>query len=100
MGRVKGCINHECSANQEKRKYKENDIICAECGQDLSYVCTKCFTALAESDGKYCIRCSENKKDKRDKTLKIGGTAFGVLATVATIAVTIVSAFKSDDKKE
>lgn len=87
MGKIKGCINQDCSAKQKKTKYKENETICPECGQELSFVCPKCFTVLQENDGKYCIRCTEGKKDLRDKALKIAGTAVGcVVAVVGTVA--------------
>lgn len=101
MGKIKGCINQDCSAKQKKTKYKETETICPECGQELSFVCPKCFTALQENDGKYCIRCAEGKKDTRDKVLKVGGTVLGAVAALAvTVVGTVASIIDTSDKKE
>lgn len=97
MGKIKGCINQNCSANQKKKKYKEKETICPECGQELSFVCPKCFTVLQENDGKYCIRCTEGKKDSRDKALKIAGTA---VSCVVAIVGTVASVVGALNKKE
>jgi hypothetical protein len=101
MGKIKGCINQDCSAKQKKTKYKETETICPECGRELSFVCPKCFTVLQENDGKYCIRCAEGKKDMRDKVLKVGGTVLSAVATLAvTIVGTVASIIDTSDKKE
>ena len=77
------------------------ETACPECGQELSFVCPKCFTVLSANDGKYCIRCAEGKKDARDKVLKVGGTVLGVAVSVAvTVVGTVASIMGASDKKE
>ena len=101
MSKVKGCINQNCLARQKKIKYKEMETACPKCGQELSFVCPKCFTVISANDRKYCIRCAEGKKDARDKVLKVGGTVLGVAVSVAaTVVGTVASIMRASDKKE
>lgn len=97
MGKVKGCVNQDCISRQKKIKYKEAETVCPECGQNLSFVCPKCFTVLSENDGKYCIRCAEGKKDIRDKALKVAGTTVGCIVAVVGTVASVVGALS---KKE
>lgn len=97
MSKIKGCINQDCPAKKKHTKHKESETVCPECGKELSFVCPKCFTVLKESDGRYCIRCAEGKKDSRDKALKVGGTVLGI---VLTVAGTVASIIGTSNKKE
>lgn len=90
MGKVKGCVNQSCSAQKSKNKYKETDMYCTKCGQELAFVCPKCYTVLPENRGKYCIRCAEGKKDKKDKTIKIAGAAVAVAGATLPIIKAII----------
>lgn len=89
MSKTKGCVNRNCSARQKKIKYKENDIYCSKCGQKLAFVCPKCYTVLQETDGKYCVRCSEGKKDKKESAAKVAGGIAAGLVAVAGAALSI-----------
>lgn len=84
MGRVKGCINEECIANQTKFTFKEVDDYCSKCGKTLYFVCKKCHTQLPEDSEKYCVRCLAEKKDHNDRALKVVG---GVVVTLGLAAV-------------
>lgn len=97
MAKVKGCINQDCLARHKKTKYKGAETACPECGQELSFVCPKCFTVLSANDGKYCIRCAEGKKDIRDKALKAAGAAVGCIVAVVGTVASVVGALS---KKE
>lgn len=48
MGRVKGCVNKKCEANQNKITYKEGDKYHLKCEKKLYYVCKKCHTQLPD----------------------------------------------------
>ena len=100
MGKVKGCVNQSCSAKQNKNKYKKTDMYCTKCGQELAFVCPKCYTVLPENSGKYCVRCAEGKKDKKDKTVKAAGAAGGVAAGLVAVAGAALPIIKAIIKKE
>lgn len=82
MGRVKGCINEACIANQKKITFKEVDDYCSKCGNMLFYVCRECYTQLPDDAAKYCESCTAKKQDRNDHTkknaLKIGGAVAGI----------------------
>lgn len=88
MGRVKGCINETCVANQKKITYKEADDYCSKCGNKLYYVCKECYTQLPDDSEKYCVRCLAEKQDRKDHTLKIAG------GVVAAVGIAVVSTGK------
>lgn len=90
MGRVKGCMNESCLANQKSITYKEENDYCPKCGNKLYNVCKKCYTQLPDNAARYCVRCIAEKQDRKDKAkdraLKIGVsmiTAIGIAATDA-----------------
>lgn len=88
MGRVKGCINKVCVANQKKITYKEGDDYCSKCANKLYYVCKKCHTQLPDDSEKYCVRCLAKKQDHKDHALKI------VSRTVVTVGIAAVGTGK------
>ena len=92
MDKVKGCVYQSCSAKKNKNKYKETDMYCTKCGQELAFVCPKCYTVLPENSGKYCIRCAEGKKDTKDKTIKIASGVAAGLVAVAGVTLPIIKA--------
>lgn len=100
MSKVKGCVNQNCSAKQKKIKYKEADLYCTKCGQELTFVCPKCYTVLQKDDGKYCVRCSEGKKDKKEKAAKAAGAAGGIAAGIVAVAGAALPVIKAIIKKE
>jgi hypothetical protein len=87
MGRVKGCMNESCLANQKSITYKEENDYCSKCGNKLYNVCKKCYTQLPDNAAKYCVRCLAEKQDRKDKAKdharKIGG---GIVATIGIAA--------------
>lgn len=83
MGRVKGCINKTCVANQKKITYIKSDEYCSKCGNEIFYVCSECYTQLPDDSEKYCVRCHAEKQDRKDRALKIAG---GIVATAGIIA--------------
>lgn len=90
MGKIKGCVNQDCLAKQNKIKYKETECYCSKCGQELSFVCAKCYTVIQDNNAKYCIRCLENEKDKKTKIAKAVGAAGGVALGVAVVVKGII----------
>ena len=100
MGKVKGCVNQNCSAKQKKIKFKESDLYCTKCGQELTFVCFKCYTVLQKNDGRYCIRCSDRKKDNKDKVVKAAGAAGGIAAGIVAVAGAALPIIKAIIKKE
>jgi len=82
--RVKGCVNKACIANKKNLIYKESDDFCSKCGSDLSYICKKCHTQLPDNSNKFCIRCSAEIQDQKDRALKIAGAT---AMTVGTFAI-------------
>ena len=82
MGRVKGCINETCIANQKKFTFKEVDDYCSKCGNTLYYVCKKCHTQLPDDSEKYCMRCLAEKQDRKDSALTI---ASGLVLTLGLV---------------
>ncbi len=68
---VKGCLNKECVANQEKKNFGEHYDFCPKCGQPLSYVCKDCRMALEDNSRKYCVRCESKHKDDREQIGKV-----------------------------
>lgn len=81
---IKGCTNPECNSFKRNKHYTKKEIkYCPECGKALSHICKKCPTVLDDNKKVYCIRCAQEKEEKREKRLdkakKIGGTAFGVI---------------------
>ncbi|HHX61626.1 MAG TPA: hypothetical protein GX707_13100 [Epulopiscium sp.] len=83
MRRLKGCSSVKCIANKNKHTFKEANNYCSKCGNTLYYVCKKCHTQLPGDSDKYCVRCSAQKQDKKESTLKIAG---GITMTVVVAA--------------
>lgn len=95
MGKVKGCINKECIASQEKTIYKDEYDYCIKCGNKLYYVCKKCYTKLPDDWEKYCVRCIAEKKDKKERVLK---TTFGVAGIVGSAVIGLWTEVNKSDK--
>lgn len=82
--RVKGCPNESCKA-YKKAKYKAEDRFCKDCGTELIFVCSKCWTPLAGDDPnkKICAKCEAKAQDRKEKVIdmgkKIGGAALAVV---------------------
>ena len=87
MAKIKGCINKQCIANKKMIKFKKEDSYCSKCGQELFFVCAKCYMVLDDGDGKYCIRCTEERKDKRDDNIKKIGSFAVAVGTVFSIVL-------------
>ena len=64
---LKGCINDGCVAKQKKMHFKDSDDYCPKCGQPLYYVCKRCGMQLPDNTKKYCLRCENELKDKKDE---------------------------------
>lgn len=90
MWRVKGCVDEKCIARQKKIFYKESDEFCSKCGKKLTFVCKKCYTVLEDSKEKYCIRHLEERTERKEKAMKIGGTVISTVAVVGGAAFTAV----------
>ena len=88
--KAEGYMNFCCHCGAEIHKTTKG--YCTKCGQELTFVCPKCYTVLQENDGRYCIRCSDEKKDNKDKVVKAGGIAAGIVA-VAGAALPIIKVF-------
>ena len=52
---------------QKKMHFKENDLFCPKCGQPLYYVCKRCGMQLPDNTRRYCLRCENELKDKKDE---------------------------------
>ena len=88
--RVKGCPNESCKA-YKKTKYKAEDRFCKDCGTELIFVCSKCWTPLAGNDPnkKICAKCEAKAQDRKEKVIdtakKIGSGALAVAAVVPAV---------------
>lgn len=88
---IKGCINQNCNSYQREKQYTQKEFsFCPECGGALSHVCKKCNTVMTDDNKKYCVRCEQeiqDKKDKRNETLKKAGGAVAGVVGIAMAAV-------------
>ena len=90
MAKVKGCTKSGCVANSKKIHYKKDDEFCSKCGMELSFVCKKCHTPIAEDNkGSLCLRCVAEKEDKRDVAMKKAGKAGQKILVVGGIVAGI-----------
>jgi len=97
MKRIKGCINPKCPEHKKSRIFKEDDLYCTYCREELSYICVKCHTPIPSSPiQKRCIRCEAEHQDKTDSFKAGAGKA---LAGAAGLAVTVGSFIFSKGKK-
>lgn len=79
MRKIKGCGNESCEAHKKKITYKESEAFCSKCGSPLVYVCKECYTQLSDDAKKYCVRCSAEHDDRKDKAKKVAARV-GALA--------------------
>ncbi len=77
---LKGCLNGTCKANKEREFFKREYIYCPFCGEELSFACRRCGMKLDNGDSKYCVRCENKIKDKKDKPME---TIFNAVADAA-----------------
>ena len=93
---VKGCPNEECPA-YKKIKYKADDHFCLKCGEELIYVCDKCWTPLSGNDKKIktCAKCQAKAKDRMAHLKENAVNAAKVAGTAAVAAAGVVA--KSPD---
>lgn len=68
---IKGCMNSECIANQKRMNFSLSNDYCPKCGQKLSYVCKDCRMELDDDTKRYCIRCMNKRRDKREQPIKV-----------------------------
>lgn len=81
MGKIKGCANESCVANNKKITYKESETFCSRCGNPLFFICKDCHTQLPGDSQKYCVRCLAEHEDRKDKAKKFAaGVGSGVVA--------------------
>ncbi len=91
MARLKGCIAEECISCKKKKKYKEKDSYCVNCGGELSLICKKCRVVLdKDAQDKLCPDCAEAARVKNEKRVKLAGKA---LVLGAGSAIVLVTAF-------
>ena len=86
----KGCLNPNCPSNKNHKLYDYAYIRCPECGEILSYVCKKCYMKLPDGGHRFCVRCNEIRKDKKEHNKEI---AVKVLKGVGGAAIAIGTAF-------
>lgn len=87
MKAIRGCTNPECKAFK-KIRYKQDDLFCPKCGEDLSFVCAACGKAMEQGDRKYCISCQAEKEQNDARNLeKAKELASSALAAVGVVAV-------------
>ena len=94
LGRVKGCINKSCVANQKKLTYKEVDEYCSKCGKKLYYVCKKCYMKLPDDSAKYCLRCLAEKQDSKNINLKKVGVVAAKGIGILGVGVSFIRVIK------
>ena len=89
MKAFKGCVNKDCRAYKRKR-YKETDKFCNECGGKLEYVCADCWAPMKNNKERYCKDCVDRMDSRRidaeNKIKETGRAAFG-LGKKATKAI-------------
>ncbi len=89
MGKLKGCTCEGCISAQKKKKYKEKDSYCINCGNALVLLCKKCRTPLApEHEDALCSECAERAREKNEKTVKALGKAVLIGGSVAVVLTT------------
>ncbi|MBQ9826790.1 MAG: hypothetical protein IJM61_06390 [Firmicutes bacterium] len=87
MAKKKGCLNPNCPSHEKRKMYDEAYIRCPDCGEILSYVCKGCYMKLPNGAKTLCVRCEEEKKDKRKLFRKNTGKAFAGAAAIAVVAI-------------
>ncbi|MBQ6479030.1 MAG: hypothetical protein IJI44_06650 [Erysipelotrichaceae bacterium] len=104
--RVKGCPNENCK-DYKKIRYKAEDRFCKSCGSELIFVCSKCWTPLADDDQKkkICAKCEAKREDRKENIIntakKIGEGTVAVIALVPTVLKTVPTLIeKIPTKKE
>ncbi len=101
MKAFKGCVNEKCIGFQKKIHYKDSDYFCSKCGERLCYVCADCWCVLDDNHNKYCIRCENIRKDKRDQRVdKVKQVGAGSVAAVGAVAGGMAAVAKSADTIE
>lgn len=86
MKAIKGCTNPECKAFK-KIHYKQDDLFCPKCGEELSFVCAACGKAMERGDRKNCISCQAEKEQNDVRNLeKAKQLVAGALAGVGIVA--------------
>ncbi len=89
MSRLKGCVNECCVSQQKKRKYKEKDSFCLNCGGRLLCLCKKCRAVLIDDyDGTLCNECKMKAREKNAKLLKFAGKSLVACGSVAVVFTT------------
>ncbi len=89
MGKLKGCTNEECVSCQKKKKYKEKDSFCINCGGILICLCKKCRTVLpCDAEGDLCEQCAQKAQEKSEKLLRIAKKTLLVGGSVAVVLKT------------
>lgn len=104
---VKGCMNPECIANQEKANFDLSYDHCPKCGLKLSYVCKDCRMELDDDTKKCCLRCESRRKDDREQMgkvivgkLGVGAKALGDFAVDVGKKMTAIYDDFADDIKD
>lgn len=82
-----GCPNPECTSFRHRKKYRDDLLVCPDCGTDLSHVCKSkgCYTAIEDPAEPLCLTCRAKLEDKKDKGRKAvigGGLGIGAVAPV------------------
>lgn len=67
---LKGCLNNTCKAYEKRELFKREYMYCPFCGEELNFVCKRCGMKLDNGDSKYCVRCENKIKDKKDKPVE------------------------------
>lgn len=94
MKSFKGCINKNCSAYNNRIKYKDLDNYCTKCGSQIYYVCEDCWKQLDHNKSHICTECEENKRKKKQERIdkiqdgakKVGKAAIAIGGAAVTVA--------------
>ena len=93
MKKNKGCQNEDCKAYKKKDYFKSDTKNCPICGEELVYVCRKCYKPLDDDSETLCRMCYAKREQKKETAGNIGKKALGVAGTVAALFL----AFNKDE---
>lgn len=92
--KIKGCPNERCRAHKRKMYFKESEHKCPICGEELVYVCKKCYKIFGDGSKSLCPICDAERQDKNDKMKKIARKGGTVALGIGGIAITMLTSDK------